>query len=198
MHVFQIEKTHGRDGSGTEEMRILQKSGVLADQEKKGSGRNGGVLEHRADRRPLELLDAGVVARRSDQGWQRQRQRQRRRLRREQNHRVHDNRQPRPRWYSGRRRDRTAASAGGRGRRANGDRPEFWSTHGHRDEREPHEPGRTAARQAQAREKRVAGGETRTESGQDTGHHHRRVRRVLVAVFHHGPGHAPVPGVQDQ
>jgi len=50
----------------------------------------------------------------------------------------------------------------------------------------------------EAREEGVAGGETRTESSQDIGHHHWGVRRMLAAILHHGPGHAPMPGVCDQ
>lgn len=92
--------------------------------------------------------------------------------------------------------DDVAVVAGDRRRRAHHQRPvDRGPAHAHRDEREPGERtvrGAGGPGQAEARKKRIAGGETRTEGGQDAGHHHRGVRRVLAAVLHHGPGHAPV------
>jgi len=94
---------------------------------------------------------------------------------------------------------KSAPASSDRGRRTHNHGSVSVPAHGHRDERES-ALQRAGARSAEdeAREERVAGSETRTESSQDVGHHHRGVCRVLVAVLHHGSGHAPVPGLRDQ
>lgn len=163
--------------------------------------------------------------RRSVEGGQRQRKRWRKRWWkwwrkcgwkrwRRQDHGVHDHYQSRPRCYVDAPvpsaaatpppppptpKPESAPASGDRGRRTHNHGSVGVPAHGHRDEREP-ALQRAGARSAEdeAREERVAGGETRTESGQDVGHHHRGLCRVLAAVLHHGSGHAPVPGLRDQ
>lgn len=156
------------------------------------------------------------------QGGRQLQQRRRRRRRHEQDDRVHHHVQSRPRGHvrpppapsapppapaptttaepepaaAAAADDDVAVVAGDRRRRAHRQRPvDHGPAHAHRDEREPGERvvrGAGGPGQAETREKRISGGETRTEGGQDAGHHYRGVRRVLAAVLHHGPGHAPV------
>jgi len=207
--LFQVEKAGGRSGGRgrTEKMRIFPKGRVLADQEEKRGGRDGRVLEYRADRRPLELFHAGVVAGRRRRRRIQNRQRKRRRG---QDDRVHDHREPRrgigdagpPSPTAAPPEPEPAPSAaagpGDRGRRAHRLGSGRGPAHGDRDEREPDVRASAGPREDEAREEGVAGGETRAESGQNAGHHNRRVRRLLAAVFHHGAGDAAVPGVRHQ
>lgn len=155
--MFQVEKAGGRRGrlGRAQKMWFLPEGRFPADQKEEGSGRDGRMLEHRSDRRPFELFDARVVARRR-RGWraiksgQRQRKRWRKRGRkwwRRQDHRVHDYNEPRSRGHVGGTPSpppppstppatKSTPAPGDRGRRTHHHGPVGRPAHGNRDERE--------------------------------------------------------------